>query len=75
VIGKVSYWRLDDKGQNAAYPYHESDLRHCEGKLFDKHGEKRADERYIEIANKMNEKEAKDYLQISCSWVFHRIHK
>jgi len=55
VIGKVSYWWLDNKGQKAAYPHHQSDLRQCEGKLFDKHGEKRTDERDVEIASEMNE--------------------
>ena len=75
MIGKVSYWRLDNKGQKAAYPCHQSDLCQCEGKLFDKHGEKRTDKRDVEIANKMNEEETKDYLHISCFWMFHRIHK
>ena len=33
------------------------------------------DKRDIEIANKMNEGEGKDYFYISGFWMFHHIHK
>ena len=37
--------------------------------------ERKVRQRDIKIANEMNEKEAKDHLHISCSSLFHHIHK
>lgn len=75
VIGKISHWRLDNKGQKATYPYHQADLCQCEGKLLDKYRKKGVNKGDIEIPNEMNEAEAKDYLQISFSLMFHHNNK
>ena len=70
-IGKVSHRGLDNEGEKAAYACDEADLRQSEGEFFDEHRKQGTDKSGIEIPDKMDECQSKDYGYISLFCMFH----